>query len=168
LPKQLDRGRQRTFLDESRAWENLHQRNIVQLIQTVVSPPLLELEYVEGGSLKEFLARNPVVDKKRACYIINDIARGLQYAHSKDVVHGDLKPSNILLTKTLEAKITDWSVGKAIHRVTPLRNKSTGVLRTLEPTFISLQLYSTKWLAAKILLDRDPYWKYKKNTKQLT
>jgi serine/threonine protein kinase len=113
LPKQLDRGRQRTFLDESRAWENLHQRNIVQLIQTVVSPPLLELEYVEGGSLKEFLARNPVVDKKRACYIINDIARGLQYAHSKDVVHGDLKPSNILLTKTLEAKITDWSVGKS-------------------------------------------------------
>ena len=113
LPKTSDRNRQRTFLDESRAWENLRQRNIVRLIQTVVYPTLLELEYVEGGSLKEFLNRNPALDKKIACHITNDIARGLEYAHSKGVVHGDLKPSNILLTKTLEAKISDWSVGKS-------------------------------------------------------
>jgi serine/threonine protein kinase len=113
LPKTFDRNRQRTFLGESRAWENLCQRNIVKLIQTIVFPPLLELEYVDGGSLKDFLSRNPVVDKKIACYITNDIARGLEYAHSKGVVHGDLKPSNILLTKTLEAKISDWSVGKS-------------------------------------------------------
>ena len=113
LPKTFDRNRQRTFLDESRAWENLRQRNIVKLIQTVVFPPLLELEYMEGGSLKDFLSRNPILDKKIACHITNDIARGLEYAHSKGVVHGDLKPSNILLTKALEAKISDWSVGKS-------------------------------------------------------
>jgi serine/threonine protein kinase len=59
------------------------------------------------------LKRPDALDKKIACQIVNDIGRGLKYAHSQGVVHGDLKPSNILLTKTLEAKITDWSMGKS-------------------------------------------------------
>jgi len=139
----------------------------VQLIQTVVSPPLLELEYVEGGSLKEFLARNPVVIKKEPV-TYQRYRQGLQYAHSKDVVHGISNQAHPFNQNTGKRKSLTGVSGKAIHRVTPLRNKSTGVLRTLEPTFISLQLYSTKWLAAKILWTGSILEIQKKNTKQLT
>jgi serine/threonine protein kinase len=117
LPKILDANRQKSFMLEWEEWKNLgEQRNIVKLIDAGVFPPLLVLEYVDNGSLSDYLNRNRRVDIKIACRLINDVARGLNYAHSKNVIHGDLKPDNILITKTLEAKITDWSVGKDFSR----------------------------------------------------
>lgn len=112
MPKNIDRARAKTFLDEFKAWDNLHHRNIVRLIEAVVAPPpiRLELEYVAGGSLKDSLALARA-DGRIACRIANDVARGLDYAHSVGVIHGDIKPSNILLTPNGEAKITDWSIG---------------------------------------------------------
>jgi len=114
LPKKLDADRKKSFLKEWEAWKNLGQhRNIVTLIGENISPPLLVLEYVDGGSLDDYIKRSGVKDIKISCHIINDIARGLEYAHSQKAIHGDLKPGNILLTKTMEAKITDWNLGKS-------------------------------------------------------
>jgi serine/threonine protein kinase len=114
LPKKLDADRKKSFLKEWEAWKNLGQHsNIVTLIGENISPPLLVLEYVDGGSLDDYLKQPGVKDVKISCHIINDIARGLEYAHSQKAIHGDLKPGNILLTKTMEAKITDWNLGKS-------------------------------------------------------
>ena len=113
LPQQLEK-RSESFVDECAAWRNLGQhRNIVTLIGSEIAPPLLKLEYVDGGNLSDCLAQRNVQDIRIWCRIINDIARGLEYAHSQKIYHGDLKPRNILLTKTMEVKITDWNLGKS-------------------------------------------------------
>lgn len=104
---------QHVFFKELEVWGKLVHRNIVRLIRPVVSPaPLFEMEYVDGGDLKALMQKDAPFVPERACRIAFDIARGLAYAHSSNVIHGDLKPRNILLTKTEEVKISDWGLGK--------------------------------------------------------
>jgi serine/threonine protein kinase len=102
-----------TFFRELQIWQGLVHRNIVRLLRPRVSPiPLFEMEYVDGGDLTELMKRSAPFSPERACRIAFDIARGLEYAHQSNVIHADLKPRNILLTKTEEAKISDWGLGK--------------------------------------------------------
>lgn len=102
-----------TFFREFQIWQGLVHRNIVRLLRPRVSPiPLFEMEYVDGGDLAELMKRSGPFSTERSCRIAFDVARGLEYAHSANVIHADLKPRNILLTMTEEAKITDWGLGK--------------------------------------------------------
>lgn len=102
-----------TFFREIRIWENLIHRNIVRLFRPRYSPmPLFEMEYVDGGDLKSLIEQSAPFSAERACRIAFDIASGLDYAHSSNVIHCDLKPRNILLTGNGEAKITDWGLGR--------------------------------------------------------
>lgn len=112
LPKYMDTSTIKSFLHQRLVWQNLQHRNIVKLIDTNISPPMLVFEYVDGRRLDDVLKHSRVIGIKNACQIINDVARGLEYAHSQNIIHGDLKPSNILITKTGEAKITDWGLSK--------------------------------------------------------
>ncbi len=102
-----------TFFKEFELWSKLHHRNIVELLRPRVIPmPLFEMEYIDGGDLKMLLEKHAPFQPERACRIAFDIARGLEYAHASNVIHADLKPRNVLLTKTEEVKITDWGLAK--------------------------------------------------------
>lgn len=102
-----------TFFKELEIWGKLAHRNIVKLLRPRVIPmPLFEMEYVDGGDLKMLMEKDAPFSPERACRIAFDIARGLEYAHTSNVIHADLKPRNILLTKTEEVKISDWGLGK--------------------------------------------------------
>jgi serine/threonine protein kinase len=126
LPRELEKSED-VFFRELDIWKRLNHRNIVKLIRPRFYPtPLLEIEYVDGGSLSDLLGGVKPVSIEDACRILFDIARGLEYAHSKhNIIHADLKPSNILLTRTQEAKITDWGLSKiatsstGVHGYTP-------------------------------------------------
>ena len=102
-----------TFFRELEIWQKLVHRNIVRLLRPRISPmPLFEMEYVDGGDLKMLIDKEAPLMPERACTIAFDIARGIEYAHSSNVIHADLKPRNILITKSEEAKISDWGLGK--------------------------------------------------------
>ena len=102
-----------TFFREFQIWERLVHRNIVRLLRARVNPfPLFEMEYVDGGDLKTLIDNHAPLSPERACRIAFDIARGLEHAHASNLIHSDLKPRNILLTKTEEVKISDWGLGK--------------------------------------------------------
>jgi serine/threonine protein kinase len=75
------------------------------------SRPFIAMEYVEGESLADHIARGPLP--------LNDIVRiggqitsGLAAAHEKNIVHRDIKPGNVMLTTTSEAKILDFGLAK--------------------------------------------------------
>ncbi|MCG3180827.1 MAG: Serine/threonine-protein kinase PknB [Phycisphaerae bacterium] len=76
-------------------------------------PPYLVTEYVGGGDLRKLLADGPATID-RAVSIISDALAGLSAAHAAGVLHLDLKPSNILLTESGEAKLTDFGLGRAL------------------------------------------------------
>ncbi len=89
------------FRREAEAVAALHHPNIVQIFQVGEhdSQPFLALEFVDGGSLAQYLANGKVWAATDAAWLIAQLARTMQYAHDQGVVHRDLKPGNVLLQK---------------------------------------------------------------------
>jgi len=101
-------------------WLKLKHKNIVELTGVHFSPILyLEQEYCDS-SLDQI--KFPL-SLKEAVYIMRQLCSGIEYAHSLDIVHGDLKPMNVLF-KNGEVKIADW--GFCID--TNLRKNQTMIL----------------------------------------
>lgn len=75
--------------------------------QTPVGAAIL-MEYVEGEPLDEFLALHPSRARRRA--VLQDILDGVEYLHRRDIIHNDLKPANILVTRTGTARIIDFGL----------------------------------------------------------
>jgi len=112
IPISLDEGTGRSFLREITSWQRLNHENIITLYDANILPiPYLEIEYASSGSLDQM---NKPVDVDTASEIILGIADGLSYSHAQGVIHRDLKPLNILLTKDLTPKISDWGLSKII------------------------------------------------------
>jgi serine/threonine-protein kinase len=74
--------------------------------------PFFIMPFVEGESVRARLARGPL-SVREAVSILKDVARALQYAHGRGIIHRDIKPDNILLTAGT-ATVTDFGVAKAI------------------------------------------------------
>jgi len=119
------------FLDEARLAMRLNHANIVQVFDVGRSGGtyFLIMEFVEGDNLKRVLeavmGRGERVPVPIACFIVAEVCKGLQYAHNlRDdhgkhlrIVHRDISPSNILLSKSGEVKITDFGLAKALTHV---------------------------------------------------
>ncbi len=74
--------------------------------------PFLVMELVDGSSLAEVLAVGPL-DPARTTDVIGQVAAGLQTAHSAGVVHRDVKPANVLISRDGRVKITDFGIASA-------------------------------------------------------
>jgi serine/threonine protein kinase len=74
------------------------------------SPPFIAMEYVRGTNLQELLKpRKPLpLDFVRS--VLSQVSSALDYAHSKGVVHRDVKPANILITDDEQVKLTDFGI----------------------------------------------------------
>jgi serine/threonine protein kinase len=112
VPRNIDESAERVFFNEVSKWQGLSHRNIIRLIKPKLRPPCIEMEFADGGSLYELLRRTGRLDEARACEIVYDVARALEYSHSKGIWHTDVNPKNILLTSTGEAKLTDFGLAK--------------------------------------------------------
>jgi serine/threonine-protein kinase len=96
----------------------LQHPHIVPLLSVgeVNGLPYYTMPFVEGESLRARLARGELPIGE-AISILRDVARALEYAHSKGIAHRDIKPDNVLLTGK-SAVITDFGVAKAISAAT--------------------------------------------------
>ncbi len=79
---------------------------------------LLEMEYVGGGSLKELLAREGRFAVPRALEIARGVLDGLRSAHAVGIVHGDIKPGNVLLEPSGAVKLADFGLSWLIDDAT--------------------------------------------------
>src|ERR1044071_2424063 len=72
----------------------------------------IAMEYVEGNNLKEVLAQGRTLSFDTIGDIVAQVADALDFAHSKGIVHRDVKPANIILLEGHRAKITDFGIAK--------------------------------------------------------
>jgi len=103
------------FLTEARVVGQIAHASIIALhdmgIEESTRTPYLVLEYVEGQSLERILEKGSV-PFPRACAWTADIAVALGVAHRKGVIHGDVKPANILINQEGRVKLTDFGMAR--------------------------------------------------------
>ncbi len=81
------------------------------------------MEYVEGQTLKQYIASQGIVPLSTAINITVMICDGVQYAHENQVIHRDLKPQNILITNQGQVKVADFGIARANTTATITFNK---------------------------------------------
>lgn len=108
------------FQFEARASAQLNHPNIVQGIDVGRDEATgfwyFAMEYVDGPSLKQVLAEQGALPERRALEIIRDMARALECAARHGIVHRDVKPDNILLAPSGDAKLTDLGLARSVYK----------------------------------------------------
>jgi serine/threonine protein kinase len=107
---------QQRFIREAQAAGILNHPSIVTVFDIGQDEPtamnFIAMEYVEGSNLKEVLAQGRALSFDQIAEIIAQIADALDFAHSKGIVHRDVKPANIILLDGNRAKIMDFGIAK--------------------------------------------------------
>jgi serine/threonine protein kinase len=120
FPPALANGEGRArFLKEARVVGQISHPSIVALhdmgIDESSSTPYLVMEYVEGQPLERMLDKGSI-PFPRACAWIGDVASALSLAHRKGIIHGDVKPANILVSDDGRIKLTDFGMARLASR----------------------------------------------------
>jgi len=102
------------FLREARAAAAINHRNIVQIYSCgqEKGQPYIVMELVSGGKMDEMLAKGNPLDEARTLEIGIGVAEGLKAAHAVNLIHGDIKPANILFDKEGHAKVADFGLAR--------------------------------------------------------
>lgn len=120
LPPGLANGAaQNRFLQEARIVGQLSHPSIITLhdmgIEESTSTPYLVMEFLSGRSLERILEKG-TVPTMRACAWVAEVACALAAAHRKGVIHGDVKPANILITEEGRVKLMDFGMARVAAR----------------------------------------------------
>jgi len=131
LPKAVSENAQAitNFMREAQAAAKLNHPNIVTVYDTGEQQGryYIAMEYVEGTTLKEILKRRGMISASGIVHILLQVSEALAYAHEKNVVHRDVKPANVMWTRTRKAKLMDFGLAKVVREV---RNHTTVVAGT--------------------------------------
>ena len=90
------------------------------------------MELVEGITLKSFIERKGKLDVKEAVGIAIQIAQGMEAAHGNHIVHRDIKPQNIIISREGKVKVTDFGIAKAVTSDT-ITSNAMGSVHYLSP-----------------------------------
>lgn len=107
----------RYFLREARAAAALSHPNIVTIYDAGEQNGdyYMAMEFVEGTTLKQLIEKKGALAEKQARYVLNYCCRALDYAHSRGVVHRDIKSGNVMLTLDRSLKIMDFGLAKFLR-----------------------------------------------------
>ena len=107
------------FLREARVVGQLTHPNIITLhdmgIEESTQTPYLVMEFIDGTPLNRLLEKG-TLPLPRACAWIANTAEALDVAHTRGVIHGDVKPANILITADGKVKLTDFGMARVAKR----------------------------------------------------
>lgn len=98
---------------EAEAWTDLGMHPHIAYcyyVHPLAGVPLLVVEYLDGGNLRDWIAEGKCADLKVGLDLVIQFCHGLEHAHSRKLIHRDIKPENILLTQDGMLKITDFGI----------------------------------------------------------
>lgn len=122
------------FREEAQACAGLSHPNIVNIYDVGDEDDVhfIVMELVEGITLKNYIERKGKLEIKEAVGIAIQIAKGMEVAHFNNIVHRDIKPQNIIISKEGKVKVTDFGIAKAINSNT-ITSNTMGSVHYLSP-----------------------------------
>src|SRR5580692_399670 len=129
-PDLLDR-----FYQEARSAGALQHPNIVTVYELGKEgeTPFIAMEFLEGESLESIVERRPVLTLTQKVSYIIPVCRALDYAHKRGVVHRDIKPGNVMITKDGAVKVVDFGIARLMDSSHTQTNTIIGTLGYMSP-----------------------------------
>lgn len=108
------------FKNEAQSAASLNQQNIINIYDVGQEDDIsyIVMEYVDGENLKDLIHKKGALPKELMVSIARQIALALEEAHSKKIVHRDIKSQNIMLTRNNVVKVADFGIAKAVSSST--------------------------------------------------
>ena len=105
------------FHAEAQAAAGLEHPNIVNIydVGSDNSMHYIVMEYIDGITLKSYIEKKGQLTDKEAISIAIQVGRGIEAAHNKNIIHRDIKPQNIMISKQGKVKVTDFGIAKAVN-----------------------------------------------------
>ena len=158
---------QERFFREARTAAALSHPNLVAVYDVGEEDglPYIVMEYVDGETLAELLARSGPMQPEEAVELLLQVCGGLEHAHAAGLVHRDIKPQNLLVRSDGVVKIADFGIARTLH-ATQLTEVGTvlGTAAYLAPEQAAgervtpaADIYSLGAVAYELLTGRTPY-----------
>lgn len=125
----------RRFHDESQAVAQLSHANIVSVYDVSTNPDreYIVMELIDGITLKQYMERRGRMDWRESLHFITQIMRGLSHAHSRGVIHRDIKPQNIMVLRDGSVKVADFGIACLANQGQTLTQEALGSVHYISP-----------------------------------
>lgn len=125
----------RRFRDESQAVAKLSHANIVSVYDVSRSDDMeyIVMELIDGITLKQYMERRGQMDWREALHFVTQIMRALSHAHSRGIIHRDIKPQNIMVLRDGSVKVADFGIACLADAAQTLTQEALGSVHYISP-----------------------------------
>ena len=164
---------QARFRREAQSAASLNHPSIVAVydtgedMATGLPVPYIVMEYVDGRTVRDLLQEGHRLLPERSLEIIDGVLRALDYSHQAGIVHRDIKPGNVMVTRNGDVKVMDFGIARAMSDAQSTMTQTAQVIGTAQ--YLSPEqargervdsrsdLYSTGCLLYELLTGRPPF-----------
>jgi serine/threonine-protein kinase len=164
---------QARFRREAQSAASLNHPSIVAVYDTGedmasgLPVPYIVMEYVDGRTVRDLLQDGHRLLPERSLEIIDGVLRALDYSHQAGIVHRDIKPGNVMVTRNGDVKVMDFGIARAMSDAQATMTQTAQVIGTAQ--YLSPEqargervdsrsdLYSTGCLLYELLTGRPPF-----------
>ena len=168
-----DQTFQARFRREAQSAASLNNPSIVAVydtgedLSTGVPVPFIVMEYVDGRTVRDLLIEGHRLLPERTLEITSGVLRALEYSHQAGIVHRDIKPGNVMVTRNGDIKVMDFGIARAMSDAQATMTQTAQVIGTAqylspeqargERVDARSDLYSTGCLMYELLTGRPPF-----------
>ena len=156
----------RRFHHEGEAVAMLSHPNIVQVydVSSTNTANFIVMELIDGITLKQYMEKKGTLNWKETLHFSMQIAKALEHAHGRGIVHRDIKPHNVMVLKNGSVKVTDFGIARVMSKSNTLTKEALGSVHYISPEQAKggwvdnrSDLYSLSVVMYEMMSGRPPY-----------
>ena len=161
-----DEDFRRRFHAEGQAVAMVGHPNIVSVydVSTTNDADYIVMELIDGISLKQYMEKKGILNWKETLHFAIQISKALEHAHSRGIVHRDIKPHNIMVLKNGSVKVADFGIARIMSKGNTLTKEALGSVHYISPEQAKggrvddrSDIYSLGTVMYEMMTGRPPY-----------